>query len=177
MIWTDKLLVGTYTAQGNTAMAQQVLARIPQNTAENAEFHQLFNAVHQKQIYPIQQIAERPNSVNAGIAQSILAEWRGDIYTRATMPIPSQTNKRSAHKVSLENTFSLFPNPSYHSVKITFNDISDARTLTIFDVRGRKLKDYQIYSGDVIDVSGLDYGIYYVRLEGCIKLNKLLIIK
>ena len=176
-VWTDKLLVGTYTAQGNMALAQQTLTRIPQNTPTNIEFHQLFNAVHQGQIAPIEHIAQQTYSVNAGIAQSILAEWRGDVYARKAVPIPTQSSKNHLNKeVQTTIDFQLYPNPSHQFVKVTFEGKEEVRTLKIFNLEGQEVNRYKILPNQSIDVYQLKVGMYYVQLEGFTTLSKLLII-
>ncbi|MEZ4885496.1 MAG: T9SS type A sorting domain-containing protein [Chitinophagales bacterium] len=179
MIWTDKLLVGTYTAQGNTAMAQQILARIPQNTAENLEFHQLYEAVWNGQVHQVENIATNFVSSNAALAQAHLAVLRGDIYQRKSMPLLEVHNgsKRNLDEFAEQQSFGIYPNPSNTSISVNWEGI-DKVLFHIYTLNGEKVISKQLSKNEnIVNIQNLSVGIYYCRIENNNIVQKLVIIQ
>jgi hypothetical protein len=60
------------------------------------------------------------------------------------------------------NSIEMYPNPA--NTMLYFRNLTGNTKISIYDLQGRELVSKNI-SGDQIDISGLEYGIYTVRIE------------
>jgi len=60
--------------------------------------------------------------------------------------------------------FSIFPNPSTGTTQITVSDISEATTVQVIDNSGKLIKTLPLTTGNTIQLSGLQRGIYLVKI-------------
>ena len=68
------------------------------------------------------------------------------------------------------------PNPFQNSIKISTNSSSDY-SLRIFDVSGKEITYISSFKQDILDVSNLDYGVYFLQVQSENKTETLKIIK
>ncbi len=74
-----------------------------------------------------------------------------------------------------ENAFGLYPNPNNGEFTINFGD-QRSRTVQIFDIKGRIIKEFNLNNQRAnLDLSGLQKGIYIVRIDGGSLQKKLII--
>ncbi len=67
---------------------------------------------------------------------------------------------------------SIFPNPAYNS--LTISGIEHNKTLTIYAMDGHAIINTDVMNNDVIDISSLAKGIYFIKIDNTIqKLLKL----
>jgi hypothetical protein len=80
-------------------------------------------------------------------------------------------------KIPSYNDLKLYPNPASDFVKIT--GIKKSCNLTIYDITGKELRNEHIDKDELISISNLENGIYFVNLaiDGKNKLFKLFVIK
>jgi len=177
--WSNKLLVNTYAAKDDEQMARFYLNRIPQNTIENLEFHQLYNAVWDGQIHHVDNIANNFASSNAALAQAYLTVLRGDIYQRKSMPLIDGNNssKRSKDTINEQQKFTLHPNPS--STIVSINWFGNSKTLfQVYDMNGQLVLSKQLErQKDTVDIQSLPTGIYYCRVQDVDTVQKLVIVR
>ncbi len=180
--WSNKLLVNTYNTNDDEQNARFYLNRISQNTTENLEFHQLYEAVWDGQIHQVENIANNLASSNAALAQAYLAAMRGDVYQRKSMPLEETSNKKGLREITIiDNGFVLYPNPSSTHLKVVwtakFKEL-DEDTFSIYDLNGRCVLKTTIESGNnVIDTSSIPNGVYYCHLKSTNEVQKLMIIQ
>jgi PKD repeat protein len=78
----------------------------------------------------------------------------------------------STQTISISNDFVVYPNPANQQLNIKFLNNNNAGLLTvkIFDILGKNILSQQVDFGQnaeyMIDVNGLNKGIYIVKLEG-----------
>ncbi|MCK5774645.1 MAG: T9SS type A sorting domain-containing protein [Bacteroidales bacterium] len=68
------------------------------------------------------------------------------------------------------------PNPFQNSIKISTNASSDY-SLRIFDVSGKEITSIPSFKKDILDVSNLDYGVYFLQVQSENKTETIKIIK
>ena len=74
-----------------------------------------------------------------------------------------------------ELEFKLYPNPANEQVNVVFSNLDERAVLSVFDLQGRLVAKQEIAKGQKatrIDVSNLNSGMYYIKLQG-VKTNKL----
>ena len=60
--------------------------------------------------------------------------------------------------------FTVFPNPSVGSAKISITDIAEATTVEVIDNAGRTVKSIELQNKNFVDLNNLQNGIYLVRI-------------
>ena len=60
--------------------------------------------------------------------------------------------------------FTIFPNPSVGSAKISITDIAEATTVEVIDNAGRTVKSIELQNKNFVDLNNLQNGIYLVRI-------------
>jgi gingipain R len=65
--------------------------------------------------------------------------------------------------LSSNPSFQVYPNPSRGEIKI--NGITNNTQLEIFDLKGSLMKKELINENNIIDVSNLRNGIYFIKLR------------
>ncbi len=71
---------------------------------------------------------------------------------------------RTVKGTAAASDFTIFPNPSTGTTKVSVTDIQEATTMYIIDNSGRVIKTIPINSSGNIEVSGLQKGMYMVRI-------------
>lgn len=66
------------------------------------------------------------------------------------------------------NQFSFFPNPVLNELQVSGYSLNEKFSYSILDLAGRKVKE-QTFDNRTIDVSELQTGIYFLRIEGRVK--------
>lgn len=61
--------------------------------------------------------------------------------------------------------FTIFPNPSVGTTKITVSDISEPTTIQVIDNSGKLIKTIAMTSSNTVQLTGLQRGIYLVRIS------------
>lgn len=87
---------------------------------------------------------------------------------------PEEPENPDACDELINNSFRLYPNPASSHVRIV-SDINDESEIKILDITGRCVKNVVIenLSDAVIDIEGLDKGIYFIMINN--KIEKLII--
>jgi len=101
----------------------------------------------------------------------MLTEYsRKDLWEENTLDIDyfysslDVTNNISTTK---SNSLSIFPNPVSNKIKIDYDSSHGKIDLTLYDIKGSLIKVFnQISPEQEVDVSMLDSGIYFFRVEG-----------
>lgn len=73
-----------------------------------------------------------------------------------------------------ELEFKLYPNPANEQVNVVFSNLDERAVLSVFDLQGRLVAKQDITKGQKetrINVSNLNAGMYYIKLQG-VKTNK-----
>jgi hypothetical protein len=71
----------------------------------------------------------------------------------------------SIKEITIDNLFSMFPNPSSTQITIEIPEISHRSLITIMNLNGQELIQYQITDPKtVIEITNLPRGVYFVRL-------------
>lgn len=73
-----------------------------------------------------------------------------------------------------EFVFKLYPNPANEQVNVVFSNLDERAILSVFDLQGRLVAKQDIAKDQKatrIDVSNLNAGMYYIKLQG-LKTNK-----
>lgn len=106
-------------------------------------------------------------------------------HSSKTRPAEFAFNEEDINETSRENTFTVFPNPNNGSMIVSY-ELTDNETgiLEIYDMMGKKLFTYSLYSGDntlSISEDGLNPGIYFYKAiskeDKLIASDKIVIIK
>jgi hypothetical protein len=88
-----------------------------------------------------------------------LAGWEGDT-TNLTTGISSFTAPAEL------NQMQIFPNPSSDFIQVQ-GDFEFPSVMRIYNMTGRQIREERLESGDQqVDVSGLQEGLYIVRMSG-----------
>ncbi|HMK05384.1 MAG TPA: T9SS type A sorting domain-containing protein [Ferruginibacter sp.] len=72
---------------------------------------------------------------------------------------------RAVKGTAAVSDFTIYPNPSMGATKVTITDISEATTVELIDNSGKILKTTQLANTNSIDITGLQKGIYLVRIK------------
>ncbi len=177
--WSNKLLVNTYNTNDDEQNARFYLNRISQNTAENVEFHQLYEAVWNGQIHQVESISNNIVSSNAALAQAHLAVLRGDIYLRKSTLLEENHNssKRNLSILESQQGFTIYPNPSNTLIHVNWKGMENA-LFSIYDMNGKLIFSKYIYPNqNRVNIEDLQAGIYYCRIQDMEKVEKLVIIR
>ena len=70
-------------------------------------------------------------------------------------------------------SFSVYPNPIIDEMKIHFSN-TNHKTIEIYDLLGNKIFTQRMYSGESINLSSLNKGLYILRLEGLLRYSKVI---
>ncbi|MEZ4885498.1 MAG: T9SS type A sorting domain-containing protein [Chitinophagales bacterium] len=178
-IWSNKLLVNTYAANDDEQTARFYLNRIPQSTAENVEFHQLYEAVWGGQIHQVESISNNIVSSNAALAQAHLVVLRGDIYSRKSTPLEENHNssKRNSNILESQQGFTIYPNPGNTLIHVNWKGTGNA-LFHIYDMNGQLIFSKPITQNEnSVDIEDLQAGIYYCRMQDIEEVEKLVIIR
>ena len=81
----------------------------------------------------------------------------GFAYKRST------NNITSINKISIENTITLFPNPSTDFIQTT--GLSQLINYQIYDVIGSRIAQGAISNNEKIEVKGYNKGVYFIKFE------------
>ena len=88
-----------------------------------------------------------------------MAGWEGDTSNQTT-GISSFTRPAELKQIQV------FPNPSIDFIQVR-GDIGFPSAIRIYNMTGRLIREERIESGDQqIDISGLQEGLYIIRLTG-----------
>ena len=70
-------------------------------------------------------------------------------------------------EIETKSRFSIFPNPAHDNIQITMNnEQSDIQTVEIYNIAGRLVKSSALQGAkqSIIQIEGLDKGIYFVQI-------------
>lgn len=155
------------------------------NNYTDHEFKTLIRAVLNNRVNDIERIAGYQYSENAAYAQSLLATLEGRQYDRVSAKVmESQSHSKRATNdffSSEQELFTLFPNPTNGVFNIQIpNELfkNYSLPLHIYDMKGQLVKTIVMQAPITsVDLKGLKNGIYYCRVEGFDKTEKLVLIK
>lgn len=71
---------------------------------------------------------------------------------------------RTVKGTAAVSDFTIFPNPSVGSAKISITDIAEATTVEVIDNAGRTVKSIELQNKNFVDLNNLQNGIYLVRI-------------
>jgi len=74
------------------------------------------------------------------------------------------SENRSIKGTAAVSDFTVYPNPSNGSTKISITDITEATTVEIVDNAGRIVRTEELKTGNTIQVNNLQTGLYLVRV-------------
>ena len=66
--------------------------------------------------------------------------------------------------ISTASDFTVFPNPSNGSAKITISDISEPTDVQLLDISGRIIKNISVNSSNTVELNNLQKGMYMIRI-------------
>jgi hypothetical protein len=66
--------------------------------------------------------------------------------------------------LSTASDFTIFPNPTTGDAKITITDLNESTEIQVIDMSGRAIRNISISNNNNIQLSGLQKGIYMIRL-------------
>lgn len=97
--------------------------------------------------------------------------WLAEKITRAAVAtllmFTNPSTPIGVEQYAFQNiNISLFPNPTQHQFTISSSHPTDQITLTLTDNTGRiRINQYNLQSGQTVDISALPPGIYFARIE------------
>ena len=92
-----------------------------------------------------------------------------EVKDTITMQIATLAGLKRVNQPSL----SVYPNPIQDEIKIHFPN-TNHKTIEIYDLLGNKILTQRIYSGESINLSSLNKGLYILRLEGLLRYSKVI---
>lgn len=188
---TDKILVATYVDEADSVNAAVKLAAIPQNTAENIEFvnlyQQILNGIHppagpgkamSAQETLIRTLTNNANSPHTALAQSIVAAYYAEPFDKTPLLPPVLKNANTQPAV-----MGLMPNPANNQVEVFINlphKIGNA-TLYVLNMQGSVIDQLQVTQAQLtLHTTNYSNGLYMLHLKtetGAVYTQKLAIIK
>jgi hypothetical protein len=186
--WAIRLLVGTYVDERLYEQALTELQRLS-NTPENAEFVALYNAIISGgldeqtgsgkadiALATVNEVVANKTSSQQTLAESILAVYKNSDYVRHAAPI---NYKKASNDLNPE--FTISPNPAKNSVVLNFTQpTAHNGYVQLLDINGRLQQQVNIAANSTactVDITTLQTGIYYCRLNNGQTTAKLVIIK
>lgn len=87
-------------------------------------------------------------------------------------------NTLSLYEHNTLNTFSIYPNPASNFVTINLSSINQIHTVQIYNSLGVAVKEALITNSEMVDISDLPSGLYFIRLKSIpSQTHKLFILK
>ena len=74
----------------------------------------------------------------------------------------TKTVKGSAGK----SDFTVFPNPSAGSAKVTISDLNEPTTVMVLDNSGRLIKQAILINSNTVEINNLQKGGYFIKIIG-----------
>lgn len=71
---------------------------------------------------------------------------------------------RAVKGTAAVSDFTVFPNPSFGSTKVSISDVTEATTVEVIDNAGRLVRRIELQNKSSVDISDLQKGIYLVRI-------------
>ncbi|MDR0810770.1 MAG: T9SS type A sorting domain-containing protein, partial [Paludibacter sp.] len=71
----------------------------------------------------------------------------------------------SIRNIKKKDEITVYPNPVTHELKITDCELKESDNVQIFDISGRSAGAYSIRHNRTIDVSHLQSGIYFLKIN------------
>ncbi|HRI28615.1 MAG TPA: T9SS type A sorting domain-containing protein [Chitinophagales bacterium] len=187
--WAIRLLVGTYVDKNLYEQALIELQRLP-DTPDNLEFKALYLAIingglaepegsgkSSAALTMISSIAGNDNSILSPLAESVLAVYQNQEYIRHGQPV--SLNSQSPKKD--KSIFYIMPNPATTSVVCKlWQPLEQHSRLLVSDFSGRIVMSVFVPSASLqvaLDISQLNKGIYFCRLDGTGSVQKLVVVK
>ncbi len=94
-----------------------------------------------------------------GDQDAFIGTYGGTIYY-----FKNKTVSVGIDKVSGENTLSVFPNPASNEITLDLSSFNKSElNVSIFDITGKIVTDYNMQNTNKIDVSNLKSGIYFIK--------------
>jgi hypothetical protein len=87
-------------------------------------------------------------------------EW----YERVKCNIKSAPGILSTNQLSLANQVSLYPNPALEDFRVSVPNGVSLSSIMLYDVGGKTIKQFE-FLPNIIDISELDKGIYFVTIN------------
>jgi len=180
-VWGDKLLVAVFAGEKDFVKARDRLERVPQDTEPNQEFYQTYDAVLtilengstngksqsaenllRSIANPIGKKEGNARSETNVLAQAALAVLYGEEYNRG---IAGKNSKETNQKLNYsQNILNIFPNPAQNQIRVEQN-VTDLGILSIFDQQGVLVLEKEIETTQLLDISGLNNGIYFTNIK------------
>lgn len=69
-------------------------------------------------------------------------------------------------------SFSVYPNPAAHELAIKFGDFNSRAFYSVMDIQGKNVLTGEVESGQAIDISKIESGLYFLEIKSGIKTGK-----
>lgn len=74
-------------------------------------------------------------------------------------------NSSGIDATAIMSQFVVYPNPATNTIYFTHTDKGDVFSVRIFDLQGREIQNGMYKSEEMIDISQLSSGVYFVRFN------------
>ncbi len=173
---SDKTLVSTFVVEKELTLAREQLKQVPQDSEENIEFYQVFDALinvledggtagkNTDALALLEDLAGRSSAgktTNEGnvLAQSALAMLYGNAYKRNAPRLNNSMPNTSSFANSL---LEISPNPATNYTNIVLEQTEDFEgVLSLYSIDGHKVKELVVNANKVrLETTDLAMGTY-----------------